>query len=199
MVLIGLTGGVGMGKSTAARILLDRGVAVIDTDDLARQLVESGQPALGEIAQAFGPSIIGVDGRLLRKELARIVFEDSDARRTLEKILHPRIRQSWHNDAERWRGEGLSFGCVVIPLLYETGAEREFARVVCVACSELTQRERLRERGWDDQEIERRIASQLPIMQKLQRADFVLWTEGEQELIGIQWTKILDGVRTHDF
>ncbi len=188
-----------MGKSTAARILLDLGVPVIDTDDLARQLVEPGQPALGEIAQAFGPSIIGMDGRLLRKELARIVFEDSDARRTLEKILHPRIRQSWHDDAERWRAEGLRFGCVVIPLLYETGAEREFARVVCVACSELTQRERLRERGWDDQEIERRIASQLPIMQKLQRADFVLWTEGERDLIGIQWAKILDGVRTHYF
>ncbi len=191
MVLIGLTGGVGMGKSTAARNLLERGIPVIDTDDLARALVEPGEPALSEIVQAFGPSVIGRDGRLLRQELAQVVFKDPAARATLEKILHPRIRQRWHAEAEGWRSQSLPVGCVVIPLLYETEAQKELDRVVCVACSVQTQRERLRDRGWSETEIEHRIASQMPVSEKLQRAHYVLWTEGGLELIDSQWSEIL--------
>ena len=180
-----------MGKSTAARFLLDRGIPVIDTDDLARSLVEPGEPALSEIAQAFGPSVIAPDGRLQRRELARIVFKDPAARGTLEGILHPRIRRQWHAEVERWRAEARPCGCVVIPLLYETGAQAELDRVICVACSALSQRERLRARGWSDKEIEERIASQMPVSEKLQRADYVLWTEGGLDLIALQWAEIL--------
>jgi dephospho-CoA kinase len=191
MVLIGLTGGVGMGKSTAARHLLERGIPVIDTDDLARALVEPGQPALSEIAQAFGPSVIGPDGRLLRQELAQVVFKDPAARAALEGILHPRIRQRWHAEAQEWRARSQPAGCVIIPLLYETGAQKELDRVVCVACSALTQRERLRDRGWSETEIEQRISSQMPVSEKLQRADYVLWTEGRLDLIALQWAELL--------
>lgn len=191
MVLIGLTGGVGMGKSTAARNLLERGIPVIDTDDLARALVEPGEPALAEIEQAFGPSVIGPDGRLRRQELAQLVFKDPAARATLENILHPRIRRRWHAEAEEWRAKSLPVGCVVIPLLYETEAQKELDRVICVACSAQTQRERLRDRGWSETEIEHRIASQMPVSEKLQRAHYVLWTEGGLELIDSQWNEIL--------
>src|SRR4051812_47744819 len=107
MKLCGLTGGVGMGKSTTARFLQERGAAVIDTDQLARELVQPGQPALGEIQKTFDKKIIGADGQLRRDELAAIVFTDVSAREKLEAILHPRIRQRWLAQVETWRKEGL--------------------------------------------------------------------------------------------
>jgi len=143
MEVLGLTGGVGMGKSTSAQLLRDRGVRVVDTDDLARQVVEPGQPALAEVLAAFGPEMAGPDGRLRRKELARRVFADPAARRQLEAILHPRIRMLWRAQVEAWRTEDHRLAVVVIPLLFETKAEAELDATICVACSVATQQERL--------------------------------------------------------
>src|SRR5205807_4603737 len=90
MILLGLTGGIGMGKSTCADLLRERAVPVVDTDVLAREIVEPGQPALAQVQTTFGPEMIGADGRLLRDQLARRVFADPAARAQLEAILHPR-------------------------------------------------------------------------------------------------------------
>ena len=95
MKLFGITGGIAMGKSTAGQLLRQHGVAVIDTDDIARQIVEPGQPALAEIRERFGPAVLLPDGRLDREELARQVFALPSARADLEAILHPRIRAAW--------------------------------------------------------------------------------------------------------
>src|ERR1700722_14102542 len=95
MKLCGLTGGVRMGKSTAAAFLQARGASMVDTDHLARELVQPGQPALAEIQNAFGREIVSPDGQLRRDELANIVFTDATARQRLEAILHPRIRERW--------------------------------------------------------------------------------------------------------
>src|SRR5271154_2260926 len=103
MQLFGVTGGVGMGKSTAGEFLRQQGVSVSDTDVIARQLVEPGQPALEEIVGRFGPSVLSAGGRLNRKELARHVFSDEIARAALEAILHPRIRATWEGDVKSWR------------------------------------------------------------------------------------------------
>src|ERR1700745_599585 len=119
MKLYGLTGGIGMGKSTTEKLLRERGIAVVDTDLIARQIVEPGQPALSEIKTLFGPDILGADGRLRRDELARRVFGDATARKNLESILHPRIRAIWQEQVEAWRKEGRPAGVVVIPLLFE--------------------------------------------------------------------------------
>ena len=105
MKVCGLTGGVGMGKSTAAQFLREHGAQVVDTDELARQLVEPGQPALTEIQAVFGKSIVAPDGQLRRDELAQIVFTDPAARKKLEAILHPRIRERWLAQIETWRRE----------------------------------------------------------------------------------------------
>src|ERR1019366_1886953 len=123
--VLGLTGGIGMGKSTSAQLLRDRGVQVVDSDDLARQVVEPGQPALAEVLATFGPEIAGQDGRLRRKELAERVCADPVARRQLEAILHPRIRMLWRAQVETWCAEGHPVAVVVIPLLFETKAEAE--------------------------------------------------------------------------
>ena len=103
MKVCGLTGGVGMGKSTAARFLREHGAQIADTDELARQLVQPGRPALAEIQKVFGRGMISSDGQLRRDELAKIVFADPAARKKLEDILHPRIREQWFAQVENWR------------------------------------------------------------------------------------------------
>jgi dephospho-CoA kinase len=178
MTLIGLTGGVGMGKSTAAKFFGERGVRVVDTDHLARELVQPGLPALEEIRSVFGDKMISADGQLRREKLAGIVFSDAVARKKLEDILHPRIRERWMARVESWRKENCPLAIVVIPLLFETFAESYFDKIVCVACSDKSRFERLRDRGWTAEQIHARIDSQMPVVEKMGRAHFVVWSEG---------------------
>ena len=194
MKVLGLTGGIGMGKSTSAQLLRERGVPVVDTDDLAREIVLPGRPALGEIQKIFGESIVGPDGQLRRDELARIVFTDPEARKKLEAILHPRIRECWRAQIEAWRNERRQLAVVVIPLLYETNAENDFDAVLCAACSAATQRQRLLTRGWAENEIEQRIAAQLPATEKMTRANYVIWTEAGLDTHAAQLDRILRGL-----
>ncbi|MBL9166969.1 MAG: dephospho-CoA kinase [Verrucomicrobiales bacterium] len=189
--LIGLTGGVGMGKSTSAALLRERGVPLIDTDEVAREIVEPGQAALNEIRQVFGDSVIDPAGRLRRDMLAHIVFASESRRRDLEAIMHPRIRERWEAEVLLWRQRGEPLGVVVIPLLYETRAEAAFEAVVCVACSAVTQEQRLSRRGWSPEESKRRIRSQWPVQKKMELSRFVVWTEGDLESHRAQWLKIL--------
>src|ERR1044071_4876378 len=135
-----------MGKSTAADLLRRRGLPVVDSDVIARQVVEPGQPALKEIRAVFGDAIIGPDGRLRRDQLAARVFADAGARRQLEEILHPRIRAVWQAQLDAWRREGRPAAVAVIPLLFETDSARHFDFTICVACSAETQRRRLFDR-----------------------------------------------------
>ena len=191
MKLIGLTGGVGMGKSTAASFLLSQGVRLIDTDELARHLVQRGQPALAEIVSAFGSALLTASGELDRVALAQIVFADAAARRKLEAILHPRIRAGWQAQVEAWRQENCPLAVVVIPLLFETLAESAFDKIVCVACLPASQTERLAGRGWNPEQIRQRIASQMPIEQKITRSHLVIWSEGTLEAHRQQVGRIL--------
>jgi dephospho-CoA kinase len=178
MNLIGLTGGGGMGKSTAADLLRQRGLPVVDTDVLAREVVEPGQPALEEIRRLLGDEVIDERGCLRRDEVARQVFANETLRGQLEAITHPRIRERWLAQADQWRREGQSRCVVVIPLLFEVKAESELDTVICVACSAATQRRRLLGRGWSTEQVEQRIHAQWPVEQKMARAHFVIWTEG---------------------
>jgi dephospho-CoA kinase len=191
MKLCGLTGGVGMGKSTAAVFLLSAGARVVDTDDLAHELVQPGQPALAEIVATFGGQMIDAGGKLQRGKLAAIVFRDTAARQKLESILHPRIRERWQGIVAGWRREGCPLAVVVIPLLFETKAETEFDRIICMACSPQSQRERLAQRGWTPEQIQQRIASQMPVEEKMARSHYVIWTEGSPEVSRRQIAEIV--------
>src|SRR6266498_2536472 len=142
-----------MGKSTAADLLRQRGLPVSDSDVIARQVVEPGQPALAEIQQLFGREIVGDDGR--------------------------------------------PAALAVIPLLFETDAGRHFDATICVACSEKTQRHRLRARGWTDEQIDQRLAAQWPVEKKMLLADYVVWTEGPLEVHQAQLDRIARGVSPH--
>ena len=191
MKVLGLTGGIGMGKSTSAQLFRARGVPVVDTDDLARQVVEPGQPALAEVLAAFGPQFAGPAGQLRRDELARCVFADPAARQRLEDILHPRIRALWRAQVETWRAEGRPLAVVVIPLLFETKAEAELDATICVACSAAMQQQRLRARSWSTEQIQQRLQAQWPVETKIERADYLVWTEAGLDTHAAQIERIL--------
>lgn len=191
MRLIGITGGAGMGKSTAARWLRDHGSHLVDTDDLAREVVAPGSEGLAEVVRIFGSVVLQPDGSLNRAAMAARVFGDSTERQRLEAILHPRIHELWKSAARRWRGEGHPLGFVVIPLLFEKGYAAEFAAVVTVACSAATQRQRLLERGWTPSDLGGRLAAQLPIEEKIRQATHVVWTEGSLSSHAAQWSRLM--------
>ncbi len=172
-----MTGGPGMGKSSAAEWLAGQGVPTVDTDDLARRLVVPGEPALQEIAQTFGSEMVGRDGQLRRGALAEVVFKDASARQKLEAILHPRIHAKWKAQTAKWRETGVEAGVVVIPLLFETGAEEEFQSVICIACSSALQSARLQSRGWNAEQASGRVSAQWPIEKKMDRSQYVIWNE----------------------
>jgi dephospho-CoA kinase len=189
--VFGLTGGIGMGKSMVAQLLQQRGVPVVDTDALARKVVEPGQPALKEIQEMFGAAVLGPDGALRRDELARRVFASDMSRKQLEAILHPRIRALWQAQVEEWRATGVRLGVVVIPLLFETNAAKSFDKVICVACSAAAQQQRLAARGWSAEQGQQRIASQWPTEKKMTLADLVIWTEGSPDVTEAQVDRLL--------
>ena len=191
--VIGITGGVGMGKSTAAKLLREQGVPVLDSDDIAREVVAVGEPALMEISEIFGADFLNAKGQLDRAKMAAHIFGNDAEREKLEAIIHPRVRERWLAQMETWRADDVPLGVVVIPLLFEVGAEAEFDFIICVACTGNTQRERLRARGWDDAQITARIAAQMDVAQKIERADQVMWTEGDVGLLREQLQRILAG------
>ena len=180
-----------MGKSAAGEILGRLGVPVVDTDQLAREVVAPGTPGLAAVLAEFGEAYRDAAGGLDRAALGRHVFADPTALDRLNRLLHPRIRDAWHARVATWRDAGEARGAVTIPLLYENGYEAEFDTVVCLACSTATQHTRLRARGWDEAEVTRRLASQLPVSEKMRRAGRVVWTEGTLAVHAAQWEWIL--------
>ena len=195
MIALGITGGIGAGKSTTADFLAEQGIPVLDTDRVARQLVEPGQPVLAEIVEAFGPAVLNPQGALDRAALAQRVFQDPAVRVTLEAVLHPRIEATW----TRWLLDApqqqVPVCAVVIPLLYEKGYADRFGSVVAVACSVATQLQRLRQRDWSDESIQGRLAAQWSVAEKLQRAHFGLWSEGCLEVLHDQVRSVLRSLR----
>lgn len=193
MILYGLTGGVGMGKSTAAAVLESWGVPVVDTDAIARELTEPGTEALREIEAVFGPEMMGPGGRLDRARLARVVFGHESNRQRLEAILHPRIRREWLARTAALREAGQKRAVVVIPLLFETGAEAMVTKTACVACTRRSQSERLRSRGWTDEQALMRVQCQWPVGLKMDKADYVIWSEGSKAALEKQLERIFKG------
>ncbi len=191
MKLIGVTGGIGMGKSTAGDLLRSSAVSVVDTDILARELTAVGQPALQEIRSFFGSQYFVPDGDLNRGLLAKRVFNDENAKTKLEAILHPRIEAEWKRVVSNWVSSSISCGAVIIPLLFEKEYQASFDATVCLACSSDEQMRRLRRRGWSDSDIKARNSAQWPIDQKVQRSRFLVWTEGSLTTHQKQWHCIL--------
>ena len=181
MLLVGLTGGIGTGKSTVARMLEKRGAVVFDADVLARQAVAPGTPGFDQVIERFGPNVLAPGGGLDREALASIVFSDPAARRDLEGIVHPEVRRMFAEGCEEYRD---SDRVVVFsaPLLVETGMHTAFDRLIVVSAPVATQIERLmRDRGMAERDVQARIAAQLPLEAKAEVADILVDNEGTLE------------------
>jgi len=172
MLIVGLTGGIGSGKTTVANLLADKGVPVIDTDQIARELVAAGQPALSEITTQFGAEILNPDGSLNRPLLRDIVFSDPDGKKQLEAILHPRIREAVRHHLNTIDAP---YAILVVPLLFESDGYDFTDHNIVVDCSEEEQitRTMLRDQTTRAQ-VEEIMASQWSRQQRLQSADSVL-------------------------
>ena len=180
MPAIGITGGISTGKSTFCGCLREIVPAAkfFDADQAARSLVELPE-VKQEILGQFGGDVFSPDGDLNRTKLRAIVFKDAAKRRALEQILHPRIRRQWMAEAEKHRNSP-DFFFADIPLLYETGGETLCERVVVVACSRNVQLDRLAQRKSLKASVaEQMINSQMPLEEKIERADHVVWNNGD--------------------
>ena len=177
MLKIGLTGGIGSGKSTVSDIFSQLGVPVIDMDVIARQVVEPGSPALTEITEAFGPSILNQDGCLDRQLLRQRIFESDSDRRKLETILHPLIRA----ETERQLAELQAAYCIiVIPLLAESGLQTFVDQVLVIDTAESLQLKRLMARDHvSDSEAQKILDAQAPRESRLQIANDVICNDGD--------------------
>ena len=180
-----------MGKSTASDLLRERNFQVIDTDILARQVVKPGQPALQQILDAFGNDLLSQSGELRRDVLAIKAFSDAASRLRLESILHPPIRALWREQVREWEKQGRPVAVVVIPLLFETGAEKELDSTICVACSAATQARRLASRQWSAEQTRQRMEAQFSIDQKIAKADYVIWNEAGFDVLWAQLARVI--------
>lgn len=182
MLRIGLTGGIGTGKSRVARLLADLGAAVIDADALARQVVEPGGPAYDGVVARFGPEILRPDGTIDRAALAAVVFSDPDARRDLEALVHPAVRvETQRRLAELESGADPPPAVVVdIPLLFEAGREGDFDQIWVVYAPDAVALDRAAARdGADPEQIKARMRAQWPIEEKVRRAHVVIDNSGD--------------------
>lgn len=187
---IGLTGGIGCGKSTVAAILREQGVPVLDLDQVARQIVEPGQPALAEIAGRW-PDVV-VAGQLDRRALGAKIVQDPAAKKELESITHPRI---WEG-MERWIAAQTAPAVVIeAALMVETGSYLRYDRLIVVSASPEIQRRRLAAReGYDDATVERWLAAQLPLAEKERVATVVIRNDGDRAQLEAEVRRLWPGV-----
>ena len=195
MRVIGLTGGIGSGKSLAAEFFADLGALVIDADQLARSAIERGSKGFDEVVAVFGDSIL-INGDIDRRALGELVFKDAGLKAKLENIIHPWIRNEFEEAVASLKaGEVLVYE---IPLLYETNAQDRFDVVITVEAAMENRISRLRAKGLHISEIESRIASQATREQRESIADFLIENDGSEDVllrkVEIIWDELADGV-----
>lgn len=171
---IGLTGGIACGKSEVAGILRMEDVPVLDTDAVAHELLSPGHWVFEKVVHEFGPEYLNEEGGINRRKLGRFVFDHDDARETLNGIMHPVILA----DMEAWLNKMLArstHAVAMVPLLYETGSDQRMEKCLVVAADPQQVEQRLRQRGWTAGEISARIKAQMPLDEKIHRANGVIW------------------------
>jgi len=207
MKIIGLTGGIGSGKSTVSNYLTEKGYHVLDADQIAREIVLPGSEMLIRLTAAFGDEIINEDGTLNRKKLAAIVFSDPEKKKTLDGLMHTEILELIHERILRYREKaetvaakgdpGKKYRVIFIdaPLLFETGLDKNVSEVWVIDADDETRIKRIMERdGLEREEILSRINSQMPRDEKNRRADVILDNTGDQESLYRQIDMLLERI-----
>lgn len=195
MLWIGLTGGIASGKSTVSRLLRARGFAVIDADQLAREVVQPGTAGYREVVAAFGPDVVSTSGELDRKQIASLVFADQTKLQELERIIHPRVRARAQELRDELTAEGRQIAFYDVPLLFEKNMQSLFDRTVAVVCSPEVQIARLMSRdGLAPEEARKRLEAQLPIATKSALADAVIRNDGDLAALELEVERFLSGI-----
>lgn len=177
---IGLTGGIGSGKSSVLRLISEEGAPVLQTDLIGHELLKKNKTKK-KLVKKFGGKIIGEDGEIDRKALAKEIFQDARNQKTLNELLHPAIRKTVAKWIARQAKIPCSFVVVEVPLLFERGYNQSFDRVLSVSAPREIRRKRLLNRGWDIEDIQRRENSQWSQLQKNKKADWVLFNRGSRK------------------
>ena len=196
MLKVALTGGIATGKSYVLEQFRRRGVPCLDADVLAHGVMAPGTEAAAAIAARFGSDILGADGAVDRAKLGPMVFADPSARRDLEAIVHPAVYRAIAAGVRAFELVGDAFVIVDVPLLYETGAEKDFDKVIVTACTVEKQIARLVARGLTDAAARQRLAAQWPTEKKTARADFVINTEGSFAETDAQVDRVIKDLRS---
>lgn len=196
MKLIGLTGGIGSGKSTVAQLLVRHGWELVDADQIARDIVEPGQPALTELAQAFGEDILQEDGSLDRGLLASRAFSSREKTAVLNSITHPRINEETQARFDAARRGGADFVVYDMPLLVDKGLHKDMdATIVVDVDAEERVRRLVAYRGLDEEDARRRIAAQIPDDVRRAVADFIIDNNGPREALDEQVKGVVEKLR----
>jgi dephospho-CoA kinase len=194
--LVGLTGGIASGKSAVAAILRRLGAAIINADDLSREVVQPEQDAWKEIIDAFGPNILHEDKTLERRKLRQIVFENPEARKKLEAIIHPRVRALAERKISELAAAGTSIIVYEVPLLFENQIHHWLRPVIVVACKIETQKKRLLERDHlTELEVHQHLDAQMSLEEKRKLADYVIENDGTLEELEQQVRAVLQKIQ----
>ncbi len=197
MKLIGLTGGIASGKSTVAKILARLGAAIVNADVLSREVVEPGRDAWKEIVDRFGTGVLRPDQALDRQKLRAIIFSDPEARRTLESIIHPRVRALAEERIRQHAASGHEVVVYEVPLLFEGNLQESLRPVILVACDIDTQRRRLEERDQLDRaSAQKQIEAQMSLAEKRRLADYIIENDGNLEDLERQVRAILEKIKS---
>ena len=190
-MIIGLTGGIGCGKSTAARLFGERGFRIIDCDKIAHELLASDAQTIAEVETLFGPEAIAEDGSVDRKVVGRLAFGSPELLSGLEAVLHPRAREIWESAVS----EGGDW-VVEIPLLFEKNLQNKVDLTVCVSSHPLKQVERLEAIGMNRAQVVARMKRQMPLSEKAELADYVLLNDGSESFLQDQVDRLLNTLKT---
>ena len=197
MKLVGLTGGIASGKSTVAEILKRQGAAIINADILAREVVEPDRQAWTEIVNAFGTAVLQPDRALDRQKLRAIIFDDPDARKKLESIIHPQVRALAEQRIREHAAAGYAVIVYEVPLLFEGNLQEWLRPVILVACDVDTQRNRLQSRdNLSAAQAQKHIDAQMSLEAKRRLADYVIENNGSLEDLKRQVQAVLEKIKT---
>jgi dephospho-CoA kinase len=197
MKWIGLTGGIASGKSRVAEILKNKGFKVVDADLIAREVVQAGTSGLKAVVDKFGVEVLLPDGGLDRKKLGRLVFGQPGKLKQLEDILHPLVKKETARQRQEHQEQGHDFVFYDVPLLFEKKMESEFDGILVVVASEALQRERMKNRDHlSEQDIENRLRSQVPLPEKIKKADWVIRNEGSLQDLEVEASNVLRKIQS---